>query len=593
MPTSLDTNINTLLGELTTLIAQKKFTNALTIAENLCEVQPNNVLYIKTLADIYFELAHYKFAMDNYLLYFQKIDSLISISWFRQKYEKIKMHLSKEVINEYNSSIKQLIEANKISPNISKQLLGIISSVDAYEQPQKKNVQKENIVQIKPMNNKIPDEQQKIKQLQVLEKSKQFDTIYNELITYFKNSSNITRKSLIADWGIAFYERHEKYQEAVDQIILILQKIKDEVLIGTLFRICRKRNNYEVAEKIMKLHKISVREDSFHILYGLVFYYEHKKDEKSLNEVLLRIERRFADSVPTQSTLRNIYIQLQRFEDAKRVSNHITLINRNKFGVELADSADEIVEILENQVISQNQTKFIQELIRGFSHEMGQPITNIRFNIQYYSRVLKNNFSEEQVLKIFDTILTETERMADLADQLKPLISYKENNIKYDVLDLIKKRITTEQARLTEFNIDVIIRNDNHINTNIFGSVTKMEQIINNLLVNAIDAMTETVSEQVKRQLIIEVIHSKNKKFIAINFKDTGKGISPDILDKIFTIYFTTKTNKGQGLGLFIVKNLLQAQGGDISLDQEYKQGACFKLIIPKTSKNFTPNGKI
>jgi signal transduction histidine kinase len=432
-----------------------------------------------------------------------------------------------------------------------------------------------------------------IKKLKDIEKKDKKQVL--ELINlHFSKPHNIATKIILDVWAIAFYERQQQYQEALDNGVLILQKRQEDVLIGTIFRICKKLNNYDVAENIILKYNINVKStDSFHILYGLVFYYEHKKDEKSLNEVLLRIEKQFKDSMPIQNTLRNIYIQLKRFGDARKIANNVELINsikiidttKNKFNIELEDSNENLREQIESQTTSQKQVEFIQQMIRGFSHEMGQPITNIRFTIQLYSKILKQNFSPEKVMEIFDMILKETERMSDLAEQLKPITASKNQVLKYNLITLVEQRIVTENARLSSNNIEVIVKNSHNIDVNIVGDLQKMEQVINNLLVNAIDVLAE-INEPKSKQIIIEIT-SGNKNFIELDFKDTGTGIPVDIADKIFTVYFTTKTNKGQGLGLFIVKNLLQAQGGDIQLEKATKQGACFKLKIPKISKNF------
>lgn len=427
-----------------------------------------------------------------------------------------------------------------------------------------------------------------IKELKNIEKKDKKQAL--KLINlYFSQHHHIATRVMIDVWAIAFYERQQKYQEALDNGVLILQKTQEEVLISTIFRICRKLKNYDVAENIILKYNINVKTtNSFHILYGLVYYYEYKNEQDKLNQTLHKIEKMFSDNISIQNTLRNIYTQLRRFGDAKRITNYLETLKSNKkdkFDIELEDSTEELVEIIESQAASQKQVEFIQQMIRGFSHEMGQPITNIRYTIQLHSKILKQNFSPEKVIEIFDMILKETERMSDLAQQLKPITSSKNQVSKYNLITLIEQRILVENARLSSNNIEVIVKNPKNIDVNIVGDLQKMEQVINNLLINAIDVLAE-INETQSKKIIVEIT-SGNKNFIELDFKDTGTGIPADIADKIFTVYFTTKTNKGQGLGLFIVKNLLQAQGGDIQLEKTTKQGACFKLKIPKISKNF------
>ena len=101
-----------------------------------------------------------------------------------------------------------------------------------------------------------------------------------------------------------------------------------------------------------------------------------------------------------------------------------------------------------------------------------------------------------------------------------------------------------------------------------------MEQVLGNLVVNACQAMAEggklTISASAKKDLA------------AIAVKDTGTGISPENMKKLFEPLFTTKV-KGIGLGLAVSRKLAEANGGRIEAQSERGKGSTFTIFLPAT----------
>jgi len=69
---------------------------------------------------------------------------------------------------------------------------------------------------------------------------------------------------------------------------------------------------------------------------------------------------------------------------------------------------------------------------------------------------------------------------------------------------------------------------------------------------------------------------------LSIEFEDTGRGIQPDLVDRIFEPYFTTKT-KGTGLGLAVVKHIVSEHGGDVSIESELGKGTKVTITLVQT----------
>lgn len=102
----------------------------------------------------------------------------------------------------------------------------------------------------------------------------------------------------------------------------------------------------------------------------------------------------------------------------------------------------------------------------------------------------------------------------------------------------------------------------------------QMEQVFLNLLKNAREACA-TVSEP-----SIQVLAESNGKERIFIIQDNGEGILPDVLERIFIPFFTTKPS-GSGIGLSLCKQIITLHGGSISATSENGQGSCFRIIFP------------
>ena len=128
-----------------------------------------------------------------------------------------------------------------------------------------------------------------------------------------------------------------------------------------------------------------------------------------------------------------------------------------------------------------------------------------------------------------------------------------------------------------------------------------MGQVFQNIITNGIQAMTEGGSVRISAKLVrcsTFKVHGYNEKnielealnsetdsdFIEISIADSGEGISPENVGKLFQPLFTTKA-KGIGLGLVLCKNLVEANGGRIKVESRLGEGTTFAVILPVAGK--------
>jgi signal transduction histidine kinase len=107
----------------------------------------------------------------------------------------------------------------------------------------------------------------------------------------------------------------------------------------------------------------------------------------------------------------------------------------------------------------------------------------------------------------------------------------------------------------------------------VFADPRQMEQVLGNFTTNACQAMMPQGGK-------LTISAFRKKELVAIAVKDTGTGITPEIMKKLFEPLFTTKV-KGIGLGLVVSRKLAEANGGRIEVESQPGKGSTFTLVLP------------
>jgi signal transduction histidine kinase len=128
---------------------------------------------------------------------------------------------------------------------------------------------------------------------------------------------------------------------------------------------------------------------------------------------------------------------------------------------------------------------------------------------------------------------------------------------------------------------------------NIMGDATQINQIVMNLVTNAADAMSEKGG---LLEVTLENIALQEEKpcfigfyppvYVRLKVRDTGEGIEPEIMDRIFEPYYTTKEiGKGTGMGLSVVHGIVKRHNGGIRVESELGKGTIFEIYFPALEK--------
>lgn len=549
---------------------------------------PGDPYFPRILADLYFEAGKFDaafIALADYLV----ISPPSQRDHFAKRYARFRRVLSREQMERYASLLDSALEEANIDEKVTQWAQELLQA----DLPIPDITTEAASPEITDFISKLGDDSDFFA-LAKLEKT--IEKRYQNQLLSILDSTVLSRPRGDRYYRIdlfcsSIYERLGRLEESLKILSELLRFRLDPVAARTLLRICRLMNSYEEADTLLRREPSLLKTDEFNILYELAYYYEFKDDIRQVLAILRKIENGFGQNLPVLRTVRNFYIRFGMLDEAQRIEPMILNLYKSKPGgsarflESLAESDAEVtskMQQLYSELEHQKQLAAISDLTTGISHELGQPITNIRYTIQFYRRLFEKKLSKEGVFAVFDSILEETRRMGGLIGRLSPLTSSKAVFESFDIIDRIRKRIQTEQARLQEGKISVKITSG--VSIYVYGDPVKFDQLISNLLLNSVDAIHDR-KEIKKNEIRISVEQSKQETLIS--FSDNGVGIPYKNRNTIFDPFFSTKPpGKGEGLGLFIVWNLLKMQGGTISVDTNYNDGAKFDIRIPIEMKH-------
>ena len=233
------------------------------------------------------------------------------------------------------------------------------------------------------------------------------------------------------------------------------------------------------------------------------------------------------------------------------------------------------VRTLRREVARSQRLASVGRLAAGVAHEIRNPLSSIKGFATYFKERYPDRPEDQQTA---DIMIQEVDRLNRVVGQLLEFarpISIKPKTISLE--DLLNDAVRLIKERAAEKNITVNTRNTTQINT-AWGDPDRINQILLNLFLNAIDAMENG------GELDVE-ISSDDSREICISVSDTGCGISPQDIPRVFDPYFTTKST-GTGLGLAIAHNIAEVMGGRISVESPQDRGAIFRVFFPNSKES-------
>jgi PAS domain S-box-containing protein len=231
---------------------------------------------------------------------------------------------------------------------------------------------------------------------------------------------------------------------------------------------------------------------------------------------------------------------------------------------------------LERQLIHTQKMESIGTLAAGIAHEVGNPLASISALVQVAQRSTDDLFVNEKLSLVKSQITRISKIIRDLVDFSRP--SNYELHLT-NINESIKEAVEITKVGTKAKDISFIVE----LSTNIPMLpliADQIQQVFVNILLNAVDAITEKGSLTKEEKIIVTA--TSDDEFVTISFSDSGKGIKEENLQKIFEPFFTTKKEgRGTGLGLWVSYGIVKSFQGDLQVKSKLNKGTTFIIKLP------------
>ncbi len=261
-----------------------------------------------------------------------------------------------------------------------------------------------------------------------------------------------------------------------------------------------------------------------------------------------------------------------------------TTLEKSNERILLKNTSEEITKLIEsyNSMIDQIEESAVKlaqierksawrEMAKQVAHEIKNPLTPMRLTVQSFEYDFDSTDPDikHKLHEYSESLIQQIDTMSSIASAFSNFAQMPtQNKEELNVVEEVKKdlNIFYESYIYYQPKKEIILAKLDKI---------QLARVVTNLVTNAIHASSEIENPR------IDIIVTEDAENVIIKVKDNGKGISTDNISKIFEPKFTTKSS-GMGLGLSMVKNIVEAYNGEISFESELKVGTIFTVTLPK-----------
>ncbi|MDJ0831819.1 MAG: ATP-binding protein, partial [Desulfobacterales bacterium] len=224
---------------------------------------------------------------------------------------------------------------------------------------------------------------------------------------------------------------------------------------------------------------------------------------------------------------------------------------------------------LEEKLSQAERLSSLGEMTAAISHEIRNPLGIIKSSAEHLK---KKGLPDDPSFKIIDIIVEEARRLNSIITDFINFARPRNPNLQpCGVEEIIEKNLNFLSAQAKEQGIQ-IIKQLNGQSPEIVADKEMLYQAFLNIALNAMQAMPTG------GEMVIET--KSNDHFVKVIFDDTGEGIADEIISKIWDPFFTSK-EKGTGLGLGIVKSIIEIHGGQVNVANKATKGVRVKVKLP------------
>lgn len=222
----------------------------------------------------------------------------------------------------------------------------------------------------------------------------------------------------------------------------------------------------------------------------------------------------------------------------------------------------------------------VRHLSGALTHELVQPLTAIRTNVDVARRLLRAGTADTTELgEILDDVVADGRRASAIIDSLRRFL--KKRDVHFEAIDvrgLIDEVLTLTKTELMTRSVVVTTEIADGLPP-VHGDRVQLQQVLVNLILNASEAAA-SVPESTQRRSVVVAAADSGTGNIHLRVRDSGPGISPDLLPRLFTPFTTTKVH-GLGLGLSVCHSIASDHRGRLWAENNANGGATLHCLLP------------
>jgi nitrogen fixation/metabolism regulation signal transduction histidine kinase len=215
-----------------------------------------------------------------------------------------------------------------------------------------------------------------------------------------------------------------------------------------------------------------------------------------------------------------------------------------------------------------------REMAKQVAHEIKNPLTPMKLSVQHLKRIWKDDApdGDQKMERLTQTIIEQIDTLSSIATEFSNFAKMPKTNL--EKIDVQQTLLNIIDLFNDSSDVEIVFHNQTIENAIVLADKEQLLRVFNNIMKNAIQSIPEN------RKGIIEIDLKLETDSYIISIKDNGGGIASDVLDKIFVPNFTTKTG-GMGLGLAMVKSIVEEFNGKIWFETKSDEGSTFYVSLP------------
>ena len=240
--------------------------------------------------------------------------------------------------------------------------------------------------------------------------------------------------------------------------------------------------------------------------------------------------------------------------------------------------AEEALQKAQAELASASRLTMMAQIAASIAHEIKQPLTAIVTNGSAASRWLgKKPPDLEEVQASVNRVVMEGHRAGQVIESIRAMFEQTpREKSRLDANELIQEVLTFTGSEIERYGVAVQTELADKLPP-LLADRVQLQQVLRNLIMNALEAM-DAVTDRARVLTMRSTAH--DSKSVLITVEDSGTGIEPKNMQRIFDSFYTTKSH-GMGMGLAICRSIIVSHGGSLSALPEHPHGTVFRIILP------------